>query len=70
MRRNLVPESTTPGERERPKDGPHQGLGALLLLAGSALLFSQPLLGNPLSGGGLGMLLMLVGSGLLIVPRT
>jgi hypothetical protein len=69
MRRSVVRCGTAREKAEEPKDGLHQGVGALLLLAGSALLFADPVLGKSLLGGGLGMLLLLVGSGLLIVPR-
>lgn len=69
MRRSVVPDGTTPGERDRPKDGPHQGVGALLLLVGSALVFSEPRMDESLFGGGLGLLLLLLGSGLMLVHR-
>jgi hypothetical protein len=69
MRRGVAPDDSTPVEHERPKDGLHQGVGALLLLAGSALLFSEPRMDETLFGGGLGLLLLLLGSGLMIVRR-
>jgi len=69
MRSGVVPESTKSVERERPKDGLHQGVGALLLLAGSALVFSEPRLDESFFDGGLGLLLLLLGSGLMLVHQ-
>ena len=68
MRRSVVPDGTRPVEPERPKDGLHQGAGALLLLAGSALVMVEPRVDESLFGG-LGLLLLLLGSGLMLVHR-
>jgi len=69
MKSCVVSQRRTSLENERPKDGLHQGPGAMLLLAGSALLFFEPRMDRSSVGGGLGFLLVLVGSGLMIFPR-
>lgn len=65
MSSGVIPDSDTSPERGRPEDGLHRGLGALLLLAGSALVLSEPRMESRSAGGGLGVLLLLVGSGLM-----
>ena len=69
MRRSVVPDGSTPVERERPKDGHHRGIGALLLLAGSALVVSESRTDESLLDGSLAVFLLLVGSGLMTVRR-
>jgi len=66
MRSGVVSQGTTPEEYERPKDGLHEGVGALLLLAGSALVFPEARRARSSIGGGLGFLLLLVGSGMIV----
>jgi len=69
MRSGVVPRGTTSVENGQPKDGLHQGVGSLLLVAGSALVLSEPQMDRSSVGGCLGFLLLLVGSGLMIVRR-
>jgi hypothetical protein len=69
MRRSAIPDGSAPERRERPEDSLHQGVGALLLLAGSAVVFSGHRMDESLFGGSLAVLLLLVGAGLMIVRR-
>jgi hypothetical protein len=69
MRHGVVSVKTGSLVQEEPKDGLQQGIGALLLLAGSLLVYSDTRIDRSSVGGGLGFLLLLVGSGLMFVPR-
>ena len=69
MRWSVGRYGSTPVEPERPEDGLQRGIGALLLLAGSALVFSESRMHESSMGGSLAVLLLLVGSGLLTVRR-
>jgi len=69
MKTDVVSQGIMPEECERPKDELHQGVGALLLLTGSALVFSASRMPRSSVGGGLGFLLLLVGSGLMVAAR-
>lgn len=69
MKNGVFRHGTTSAEHERPKDGPYRGVGALFLLAGSVLVFSESRKDSASVGDGLGFLLVLLGSGLMLGPR-
>jgi len=69
MRWSVVRDDSSPGEPERPEDGLQRGIGALLFLAGSALVFSESRMHESLTGESLAALLLLVGSGLMTVGQ-
>jgi hypothetical protein len=66
LRTRLVPAGASSEKDVRRTEIPRQGVGALLLLAGSALIFPASSIRGSSVGGTIGYLLLLVGLGFLI----
>jgi membrane-bound ClpP family serine protease len=66
MRMGTRPRNAAPEKDDGGKPARRVGVGGLLLLVGTGLIFSESFTDSSSVGGGLGYLLLLVGAGLML----